>query len=219
MTELARLPYDAACGAEIDDTTSDSVNESVGGISGRLSNRHATIREFHLTIGPDDSAEVRALYRTHRQRWPVAVRDWSNYIYTDEPQTWIEDTSFANVELRRKIMPATGSRFLYERILVPDEAEVETVIKINGTPLLRSDWSFADVALGPGVAQIPIMHVGTGASITASGRYLVAAAFKVGGSLTSKVYRDGLVGIPTVLLREILETELVSMMNQADDSE
>lgn len=223
---IARIPYDAAVGAEVDHTSNTAVNESAGGISGRNSIRQATIRQFHLTIGPDHADEVLAIFDTHRERWPVAVRDWGKYTYTDQLLTYTVVGGFTYAPLWRKIQPATGSRFLHRRILVPDEAETDTVVSINAVALSRANWTFTDF----GIVKIANAFVPGGALITASGRDLVPVCF-MGNSLTEKIdmsatyesdgftERDSaLISLPDVQLREILETELVRLMAQTDDS-
>jgi hypothetical protein len=208
IPQPARLPYAAASGAEIDITSNTSVNESAGGISGRLNVRQAPIRQFHLTIGPDEVSEVKALHYTHRRRWPVAVRDWGDYSYTDE--ILAPGLTSKQFPLRRKIIPSTGARYFHQRILVPDVAEVPTVVSVAGTPLTGSDWFF----VGAGIVYIPGYITGI---VTASGRYLVAACF-MQDVLTAKVLNTNVSNLPDVQLREILEPELIDLMNQADDS-
>ncbi|MDB5612057.1 MAG: hypothetical protein JWP25_8957 [Bradyrhizobium sp.] len=205
---IARLPYAAAVGAEIDITSNTAVNESAGGFSGRLSIRQTPIRQFHLTIGPNEAAEVKAIHYTHRRRWPVAVRDWGDYTYTNE--ILAPGSGPNEFPLRRKIMPVTGARFLYQRILIPDEAEVPTVVAVNGTPLIRTAWNF----VAAGIVYIPGYSSGI---VTATGRYLVAACF-MQDILTAKVFNTSVINLPDVQLREILEPELLDLLSQADDS-
>lgn len=208
IAQIARLPYAAASGAEIDITSNTSVNESAGGISGRLNVRQTPIRQFHLTIGPNETAEVRAIHYTHRRRWPVAVRDWGDYTYTDE--ILVAGSAPNEFPLRRKIMPATGARYLHQRILIPDVAEVPTVVSVAGTPLSGTAWSF----VGAGIVYIPGYTTG---AVTATGRYLVAACF-MQDILTSKVFNTNVSNLTDVQLREILEPELLDLMSQTDDS-
>ncbi len=224
MVDIARIPNDAAAGAEIDDTFSTAVAESEGGISGRVSKRSQRIRVFNLTIGPDDAAEVRAIHDTHRRRWPVAVRDWSRFPCTDELQTYSVEGSTVFGPLVRRITPETGTRFRTARILIPDEDETDIIISVEGTPLDRTDWVFGDL---PGVAEIPVEFVAASPSsleITATGHELCAACF-TDDTLTIKVHKaeSALEGptlsIPECRLREILEDELLALLAQTDDSE
>ncbi len=210
---IARIPYEAAAGAEIDHTSTTVVTESAGGQAGRRSLRQQTIRNFHLTIMPEETQEVIDIFDTHRRRWPVAIRDWSNYFLEDEilDGEAAASTMVVGAPLRRKIMPSTGDRYLHQRILVPDEAEIPFIIAVDGTPLTRGDWDFDDF----GNALIPTgMASGI---ITATGNYMVAACF-VDDSLTIKVHVDGLISLPDVRLREILEPEMIALMAQTDDS-
>lgn len=213
---IAKIPYEVSVGAEVDYTSATSVNEGAGGQSGRRSIRQQTIRQFHLTVMPEESAEVLAINVTHRRRFPCAVRDWSAYTITNEILSHTTDSLYAYAPIRRKIMPATGDRYLHQRILVPDEVETVFQISVNGIALNRTYWEFADF----GIARIPLGLVTFSpddAIITATGRYMIAACF-MDESLTVKVHRDGLISLPDVRLREILEDELIALMAQTDDS-
>jgi hypothetical protein len=222
MANIARIPYNAAIGATIDISSVTSVNESAGGISGRTTIRQAPIRQFHLTIGPYETYEVASIWITHRRMWPVGVRNWYDYEYTDQLQEFSSfDSNYVYFPLRRLIEPSTGTRFWHQRILIPDEEELPTTISVNGTPLLRSDWAFTDF----GIAAIPHMHVPSGAVVTASGQELVAACF-LQDMITVTVYAQNddqgvpqpITGINDVQLREILEPELIALMAEPDDS-
>src|SRR5258706_11387821 len=109
---IARIPYEAAAGAEVDHTSATSVNEGAGGQSGRRSIRKQTIRQFHLTIMPEETDEVIDIFDTHRRRWPVSVRDWARYTITNEILAHTTDSLYAYAPIIRKIMPATGDRYL-----------------------------------------------------------------------------------------------------------
>ncbi len=216
MASIAMIPYSAAIGAEVDIESVTIVNESAGGITGRETIRQLPKRNFHLTIGPNTAAEVRSIWYTHRRKWPVAVRDWNDYTYTNEPLAYTFNSGSAIVPLQKTIAPATGSRFLTQRILIPDENEVLTVVSVNGTPLARSAWSFTDF----GIINIPGLGGGT---VTATGNYLVAACFNMQDDiLTMKVQTVAstgpLLSIDQVLLREIFEQDLIELMSEPDDS-
>ncbi len=210
---IARIPYEAAAGAEVDHTSVTAVNEGAGGQSGRRRIRQQTIRQFHLTIMPEETPEVIAIFDTHARRWPVAVRDWAAYTLENEELDWTTDSLYVYAPLQRKIMPATGDRFLHQRILVEDEGEIAMELSVNGTPLNRAYWGFDDF----GIAKIPMALVPGDASITVTGNYMIAACF-MDDSVTNKVHVDGLVSLPDVRLREILEDELIELMAQTDDS-
>lgn len=215
---IAKIPYEAAAGAEVDHTSSTAVNEGAGGQSGRRSIRQQTIRQFHLTIMPEETEEVTAIYDTHRRRWPVAVRDWAAYTITQEVFALsTTDGSYAYFPVTRKIMPATGSRYLHQRILIPDEDETVFALYVDASPINRTYWAFDDF----GIAKVPLALLGGGSPdshvVTGSGNYMIAACF-MDDSLTQKVHVDGLVSLPDVRLREILEDEMIALMAQTDDS-
>jgi len=209
---IARIPNSAAAGAEIEMTSATSVTEGIGGRSGRVTNRQIPIRNFHLTTGPETTQEVAALFYTHRRMWPVAVRDWSNYTFTDALLVPNDDGDWP---LRFQYAPATGSRFLHQRVLVPDESEADVVISVDGSPISRGSWTLADF----GIAQIS--GAGSSSVVRATGHYLVPACF-ASDQLTMKVYTIGsegpILGINDLQLREILEDELIDLMARTDDS-
>lgn len=221
MTEIARIPNDAAAGAEIDDTFVTAVSESEGGIAGRVTKRSDLIRVFNLTVLPDDVDEVNAIYVTHRSRWPVYVRDWRKFEFEDQELTGYDDGTYYYAELRRLIAPATGTRFRYKRVLGIDEDDEDAVVKVAGSPLLRSQWTLEDF----GIVKIPVGLVATSPAsveVTATFRELVPACF-VGDVLSTTVHlaqtgQDPVQTIQECRLREILEDELNALMVQTDDS-
>src|SRR5262252_3434963 len=111
-TAFAMIPHGVAADAEVDDTFDTAVSESAGGISGRESIRRERIRQFHITVGPDDVDEMRAIHATHRRRWPCAIRDWASYIFTNQSCSVTTDATYVYAKLQRRIAPSTGGRFL-----------------------------------------------------------------------------------------------------------
>src|SRR4051812_4863543 len=115
MVSIPVVPYGVAIGAEVDIVSVTSINPSVGGFSGRQAVR-APLRQFICTVGPDDAPAVRSMHYTHRQRWPVAIRDWGDYLFEDEDLVYAADGSDFLAPLRRLIQPAPGTRYLHQRV-------------------------------------------------------------------------------------------------------
>src|SRR5260221_6333842 len=141
MVSIPIIPYGVAVGAGVDVVSVTAVNPGVGGVSGRLAVRQP-LRQFTCTVGPDDAPAVRAIHYTHRQRWPVAIRDWGDYIFADEQLVQTVSGSDFLAPLRRLIQPAPGTRLFHQSVLLPDVIQVHVVLKVDGTPLLRTDWTF-----------------------------------------------------------------------------
>lgn len=212
--ELARLPYDAAMGAEIVQIGSTSCNEGAGGITGRTSHRSQTLREFHFTVGPDYAVEVLAIHDTHTSMYPFGIRDWrpGRYTITDEEQTDVDiGDDVTTVSLSRLIRPANGLLTRTERILIPDEEEVEAIIKINDVALEREDWDFSDDDLIFGKAEIPNELYPSGATCKASLNFLVAGCF-VNDEQSTTVLAPNVASLPDVVVREIFEEELIELV-------
>src|SRR4051794_6114874 len=135
MVDIPVIPYSVAAGAAVDVMAVTSVNPNVGGVSGRQAGRSPR-RQFTCTIGPDYTPAVRAIHYTHRRRWPVAIRDWGDYFFEDEELVYtVGDSSNVLAPLRRLIQSAPGTRYLHQRVLIPDENEVDVVLKVDGTPV------------------------------------------------------------------------------------
>ncbi len=220
MPSIPVIPHTVAAGAEVDIVTITAVNESVGGIAGRLAVRPPK-REFTCTVGPNDTPAVRSIHYTHRARWPVAIRDWGDYVFADEDVTYsLGFSSNVLAPLRRLIQSAPGTRYFHQRVLLPDEEEVPVVIKVDNVPLPRSAWVFDNF----GIANIPQADVPSGSIITWSGRALVPVTF-LDGTLAVQVQvkqnstmNYGIQSIPQVRFRELLEEELINLMTEPDDS-
>ena len=203
---LPIIPNGASIGAEVDTTWASIVNTAEGGISGRLSLHDLPLRQFHLTIGPVDAAEVRAIFNSVRgQRYPVAIRDWSDYTFTDELQSWTAGGGHTTTSLQQTYQPATGNRSLALPILIPDQREVALTIKVNGSAY-GGTWSLADY----GVLTLN-SALSPGDRLTVSGRKLVPACF-MDDQLTIKVVIDGTLSIQDVRLREIFQAELQTLV-------
>lgn len=209
MVDIAFLPHDVAAGAEIDITWSTAKATSEGGITGRKTRRDDPIRIFHIDIGPEEVAELRKIYLSGAgPRWPVGIRDWSDYEFTDEVLEYTQDTSFTYAPLRKLYQPATGSRSFHQRILLPDQTEIPLTIKVDGTPLDVSDWTLTDF----GIVTIDNSLLPTSAEITASGRFVYPACFAE-DMMTLIVHEQKAktFGINGLQLEEILEAELTAL--------
>jgi hypothetical protein len=185
------------------------VTEGGGGYSGRETIRQAPMRNFHLTVGPNHVAEVRSIFVTHLRRWPFLVRDYSGYIWVDQPL--ISDGA-GKFNIYVLYQPLTGGRYYHRRVLAIDETETAAVLKSNGTPVSRGSWTLSDFGK---------VTYGGGGTLTMSFMELVPVCFLT-DQLTYKVMAVGssgpIIGIQDVQLREILEPELIDLMFQASDS-
>lgn len=219
MVSIPIIPYGVAVGAEVDIVSVTAVNPGVGGVSGRYSVR-APLRQFTCTVGPADTPAVRAIHYTHRQMWPVAIRDWGDYIFENEVLVYAASGSYYLAPLRRLIQPAAGTRYFHQRVLLPDEIQTPVVLKVDGVPLLRTDWTFDNY----GIARIPNTHLSLGAVLTWSGKALVPVVF-LDGTLAVQIHVQqetaaeyGVQSIQQVRFGEILEEELIERMITTDDS-
>jgi len=222
MASIPVIPNSVAANSEVDIVTVTAVNTGVGGIAGRLAVTKPK-RKFTCTVGPADAPAVRMIYYTHRSRWPVAIRDWGEYIFEDEELTYSAgDSSNYLAPLRRLIQAAPGARYWHQRVLLPDESDPDfpAVIKVDGVALPRDVWVFDDF----GIANIPQVHVPSGSVITWSGRAFVPVVFQDGSlaiqiSVKQQNITDyGVQSIQTVTLNEIFEEELINLMTETDDS-
>ncbi len=167
------LPIGIGVDALVAITFDTVVNPSESSVSGRKSMRLEPLRNYTVTIGPNDSPAVQEIYTgLLGERYPVAIRDWTSYAYTDQVLAWtVTATDQTTAPLRRKFV--AGSRTVYERILIPDETEVPTIIKINGfTPGTGVIVNIVD----PG--EIVINYaLSPGDVVTASGQFYRAVCF------------------------------------------
>jgi hypothetical protein len=208
-TALPKIPNSIAVNATVTFTGDTSVVSSEAGVSGRKSMR-PVLREFMVTVNPSESLEVQKIAMASRvQRRPFSVRDYTAFSFADEILTHDGTTA----EMRRLWAPSAGPFSEYERILIPDESEVTTVVKVNGTPLLRTDWDFAD--FGKIVLDTPITPSDglTGDILTVSGEYLQPVCFVDNPSATilrgpsSRI----LYQFSDLRLRQIFEAELIAL--------
>lgn len=214
--DLPRIPDTVASGTETDTTWNTVLNTSEGNVSGRKVFQPYPIRQFHLTLGPTtgvpqgDVVEVRNIFNACNGRlYPVAIRDWSDYTLTDQPQNWSAGASSdSRFQLSRTYTPATGNRSLTQPIYLPDQTEVALTLKING-----SAYGGSFTVLDYGIIDMHTVLT-SGDVVTASGQYLVPACF-MEDQLTIKVLLDGLLSIQDVQLREIFEQEIVDLTGVA----
>lgn len=218
MANIAVIPRSSfAAGTEVTDTSNTAVLERADGYAVRETIRQIPLREFHLTVGPNDTAEVRAIFQSHRRRWPVYIRDMAGYTFTDQVQTLFTTVgSFSYYKVTVLDQPTTGSRFLNRRVLGIDESEETAILKINGVATSRGNWTIDDHAK----IKIATSIVG-GGEVTLSFMELCAACFTT-DELAYKVFAKGqdgaIMGIRDCSLREIPEQELIDLMLQTDDS-
>jgi len=200
---LPILPYDAAGGAEVEVTWSTAVATSEGEISWTSRRRPLAIRVFHLTIGPDQAAEVDAIYlAVSGPTFPVGVRSWKDYIAADEVLTWYLQSGNTLAQLSKTERPATGSRVYVQPILCPDQAEVPLVVKVDG---FEVDYTLID----PGIVMVA-GELTTGQVMTWSGRYVYPCRF-VEDTQTTKIITRSVLSVPDVQLREIQAAELMRL--------
>ncbi len=205
------MPYNAALGAEVDITFDTTVNTSESSIAGRNSRRSQAIRNFHLTIGPDEFDEVKAVYTScYGRRFPVGVRDWiGGYQVTDAPIDHFLSSSGTEAELAITYQPATGSRSYTQRILCPDQTSVALSVKVNGSP---TSFSLVD----PGIIVIS-GSLASGDSITWSGQYVYPCCFTTDSTTSKILARNDNYSVrqfTDVQLTEILEDEFIRLSAQ-----
>jgi hypothetical protein len=199
------IPNTIAGNAEIDITWASSITTSEGGVTGRRALRKQPLRQFTITIGPDDVLTMIGIYNaSYGPRYPVALRDWSNYQFANQvlspavgggyqlSQTWTPSSvysfsSFSNSE-----------SFTYP-VLLPDQSEVPLQIFVNGTP---TGFTLNDYGIVTGVG---------GGTITATGEYLVPCCF-LQDSLTIKQITGSIASMEDIQLREILLTDLQTLL-------
>jgi hypothetical protein len=219
MVSIPVIPYSVAIGAEVDVVSVSSINPSIGGFSGRQKVRDP-LRQFVCTVGPADTPAVRAIHYTHRQKWPVAIRDWGDYIFEDEELVYSADGSDFLAPLRRLIQPAPSTRYFHQRVLLPDELDTPVVLKIDGSPISRGSWTFDNY----GIARVPSGLLSSGGTLTWSGKCLVPVMFMDGTlSVQINVQQEtateyGVQSIQQVRFMEIIEEELIASMLETDDS-
>lgn len=199
MTTFAQLPLSVGVGATVTYTDDTSINPSESGVNSRKSLR-SILRQYMCSINPGDAAEVQAIIMSHiGQRYPFAMRDWSSYQYTNE--TLAHTTTVAS--LQKTWAPSTGGRSVSQRILIPDQSEVATVVKVNG--VVTAAWSFID--FGKIQFTSPIL---LGDTVTATGQYLTPVVLADMASAT--IHRKDLMQFSDIRLNEINESELTQLL-------
>jgi hypothetical protein len=205
------IPNGVAGNAEVDITWATSVPTSEGGIASPKGLRKIPQRQFHLTIGPEDVLTMRSIYlAANGPRFPVALRDWSNYQFSNEILVWLLQSGNTYAQLSQTWQPtstysfAATSRFesFTYPILLPDQSDVPLVVSVNGTPLAGGAWTLKDY----GVVEIS-GTLSSSDSVTASGEYLVPARF-MSDTMTIKQITGNTAAIDSFELREILLSEL-----------
>lgn len=192
------LPRDFSTNMKVTIPFATAVAESEGGMSGRKSTRDVPLRQYTMTINPDQAEEVvKIILATRGARWPVAIRDYAfNFEMTNSPLSINANGKFP---LTKTWTPATGGRSFSQRILLIDEEDTPFVIKSGGTPV---SYTVTD----PGLINV----AGSPDAITASGQYLVPCVF-MDDALDVTVHVKNLCSIESVNLREILEDELIAL--------
>ncbi len=204
--DLPIFPYGASTGAEVDITWSTVINTSESSIAGRFALNDLPLRQFHVTMGPDDVAEVRAIFLACKgPRYPCAIRDWTDYAFTDQVLTWAPGVSSdTTAQLQQLYQPATGGRSFTQPILVVDQSEVALTLKVNGVTY-GGTFTLRDY----GIVDLHSVLT-SGDVLTASGQKLIPACF-TNDTLTSKALVNGLLSIQDVQLREIFQAELQTL--------
>jgi len=212
--ELAIIPDTIGAEAEVDITFATAQTPSEGGVTQPKAQRIVPIRRYTCEIGPEDVAEVRAIYISHfGPRYPFALKDWDdNYSATNEILDYIEETGPITIApLRRLIQPSTGTRSFYQRVLVPDQRVTPLEVFLNGIPIDAITGLTWQINF-PGIIEID-GDIGTGATITWSGRYLVPVRF-ADDQLPIKLHTNDAStgrGIQEARFQEILEAELIAL--------
>lgn len=207
---IAKLPKGVGADALMSVTFDTAVNPSASGVSGRKSMRLVPIRNYTVSIGPDDAPAVNEIYISMLgERYVLGMRDYTAWSYTDQVLEWtVTETDITTAPLRRKW--TAGGRTVYERILIPDEEEVFTTIKINGfSPTSGTSFTIVD----PGIIRIN-RALTPGDVVTASGQNYQAVCFTDDLTATIKGRRDGGSAVyifGDVRLRQVLEAEYMAL--------
>lgn len=203
--DLPIIPDAIAAEAKVQITFATSVNPGESGYSSRKSYRDQAIRNYFITVGPDDADEMMAMQMAVRgARWPLAIRDYANnYILTDEPQAWTQETDGAVINLSRLFTPSTGTRSYSQRILIVDQRDIAFSVKINGIAATSGTWALSD----PGV--LTVQGLSSGDLVTVSGNYLVPVTGP--DMLEVMLHTPDTFEVSDIGLTEILQAELVDL--------
>ncbi len=166
-TELVRLSYEIASGANVSYVDDTSINPSEGGVSGRIE-QHGVQREYMLSVSPKQSREMVHTTMVLRRRRPLALRDYAdNYILEDEEIPHTGTTAL----IGRTWAPSTGSYSEFERILYIDQEETPFVVKVNGGIPSPASWTLEDFG------KIEIPGLDDEDVVTVSGHYMIVVCF------------------------------------------
>lgn len=207
MTDLTRLSYEIASGAQVSYNFDVAVNPSEAGIAGRIAMR-PIMREYMLTVNPAQSIEiVHIVMALNGGRYPLALRDYAdNYQLDDEEIPHTGTTAL----LGRTWAPATGGLSVFERILLPDTTERPFVVKVNGVSisgLSPAAYSISDF----GEIEIPTLT--TPDIVTVTGDYLIPVCMVDAPSTTIITNSNGstLHRFSDIRMRQIFENELIKL--------
>jgi hypothetical protein len=123
---VTQIPDDLACNATITYVPDTAKNTSESGVSSRKLMR-PLLRNYLITVSWDFADEMQAIIMTAGTRYPLALRDPVANELVNEVALIADDGLTAMVG--KTWSPATGSRSVFERVLIVDGP---AVIKING---------------------------------------------------------------------------------------
>ncbi len=215
MVALIKLSYEIASGAQVSFQDDTQVNPSSSAVSGRISMR-PVLREYMLSVNPKQSKQiVHSVMALRGMRYAFAMRDYAdNYQLEDEElphtgtvallgRTW-QPEIFVDTETGEE---DTGSLSVFERILIPDTAERDFVVKVNGSIPSPASWTFSDFG------QINIPGLVDGDEVTVTGDYLTAVAYVDAPSTTVITNSNGetIHRFSDMRFRQIPENELIKL--------
>jgi hypothetical protein len=208
---LAKLPRGVGVDAMMNVTFDNQNNPSESGIVDTKIIRQNPVRNYMVSVGPNDAAEFNKIHLSHfGSAYPLAMRDYTSYQFNNDILAWTAETDITVAPLRKLFSPSTGVRTLYERILVPDESEVPLIIHINGfSPVTGVSWIIQD----PGIIVInTVLSFGDVVTVV-SGQHLTPVCLTDDPAATVKLGKgpsgNPLFIYPDVRLRQILEAELI----------
>ncbi len=209
MTDLTRLSYEIAAGAQVSYTFDVAKNPSESGIAGRIAMR-PVMREYMLSVGMNQSREmVHIIMAMRGARYPFAMRDYAdNYQLTDEvlPHT---GTVALLGRTWKPATPASGARSVFERILIPDTTERAFTVKKNGVSIGgMSPAAYSITEWG----EINISGLSDGDVVTVTGDYLIPVCIVDAPSTTIITSVGGnLHRFSDIRLEQIFEAELIAL--------
>src|SRR5581483_9229787 len=204
LTAFTKIPNSIAISAQVSFTISTAKNPSESGNSSRKSMRPIK-RNYMVSVSPDDSDEMQAIVMAMLgDRYPVAMRDYSAYLITDEPCQF--DNATGDWLIGRTWTPSTGTRTFFERILVPDDI----VVLVNGSPATTSGFTLKDfgrISFSGGVT--------TGDEVSVTGTYLrpVALVDAPSANLFGAVGGVTQYQFASMRFEELYEAELVELFS------